>query len=209
MGSTRLPGKVLMPIAGRPLLGHILDRLSGLRHEAGVVVATSDRPADDAVARYCASRGALCFRGSELDVLDRYYRCAEKHGFRHVVRLTADNPFVDVEELDNLLDLHLRTGSDFTHSLTSLPIGVGAEVFTFEALKESWELGRAPHHREHVDEYLLETRKPAVLTTDEPKRRPDVRLTVDTDEDYRRACSIAERSSTPDVTTVEAIALSA
>src|SRR3954468_5722928 len=109
MGSSRLPGKVLRPINGTPLLGRILDRLNHLRHSATVVVATTVEARDDAIVRYCEQREAKVFRGSESNVLDRYHQCAVVYGFEQVIRLTADNPFVDVEELDRLIDLHLST----------------------------------------------------------------------------------------------------
>lgn len=190
MGSTRLPGKVLRPIGHLPLLGHVLGRLAVSRHEIKVVVATSALPQDDAIADYCDGTGVRCFRGSEQDVLDRYYQCARQYGFDHIVRLTADNPFTDIEELDRLIDLHLQQGNAFTHSFPQLPIGVGAEIFSFSALEQSWREGHAPHHREHVDEYLLEN--PQTFPTQQlqvpvAKRSPQLRLTVDTEEDWRRA----------------------
>ena len=104
MGSTRLPGKVLKPIAGKVLLDHVLGRLSLLAYPVKVVVATSDLPQDDAIVRHCQSRSVAVYRGSETDVLDRYYQCACENGFAHVVRLTADNPFTDVEELQRLIE---------------------------------------------------------------------------------------------------------
>ncbi len=210
MGSSRLPGKVLMPIGDMPLLAHVVRRLSGLRHAATVVVATTTEAGDEAIVRWCEREGVPCFRGSESDVLERYFRCAKQYDLDPIVRLTADNPFTDVAELDRLIDQHVAEGNDFTHSFASLPIGVGAEVFGFAALARSAREGRAPHHREHVDEYLLEN--PALFRTgalDAPaaKRRPNVRLTVDTPEDYRRACFIAEHARGRWVGTEEAIEL--
>jgi spore coat polysaccharide biosynthesis protein SpsF len=209
MGSTRLPGKILQTIAGRPLLEHILSRLSRLRHPAQVVVATASSPRDDVVAQFCSARSVDCFRGSEDDVLARYYECARERRFDHVVRLTADNPFTDIEEIDRLIDFHLAGGYDFSYSFEQLPVGVGAEIFTFVALERSFAEGHAPHHREHVDEYILENRsafRTASMTVPEAKRRPDLRLTVDTEEDLRKAHFIAENSS-GEPTTEEAIEL--
>jgi spore coat polysaccharide biosynthesis protein SpsF len=210
MGSARLPGKVLMPIGRAPLLGHVVGRLAGLRNSASIVVATSTESADDAIASWCALEGVRCFRGSELDVLARYYECANALGLDPIVRLTADNPFTDVEELDNLIDLHRAQGNDLTHSFRSLPVGVGAEILSFAALERSHREGHAAHHREHVDEYILENPRwfrSGMLETPQAKRRPDVRLTVDTDEDLRRARYVAERAPGPWCTTQEAIAL--
>ena len=96
-GSTRLPGKILKVIHDRTLLDHIIDRLKALQEEAVIVIATSTLPGDDRVEQFCREKGVLCFRGSESNVLSRYYECAREQGFDHIVRLTADNPFVDVE----------------------------------------------------------------------------------------------------------------
>ena len=210
MGSTRLPGKILQPIAGRPLLGYILGRLAALRHPARIVVATGDAPRDDVVAAFCSEHGVDCFRGSEQDVLARYYECARQERFDHIARLTGDNPFTDVDELDRLIEFHLVDGYDYSCSFKELPVGVGAEIFTFNALERSFLEGHAPHHREHVDEYILENRdlfRTGSLAIPEYKRHPEVRLTVDTAEVLRRAQFIAAHAAGPWPTTEEAIEL--
>lgn len=210
MGSTRLPGKVLRPIGKLPLLGHVVGRLSVLKKQARIVVATTTASADDVIEKWCKGESIACWRGSEADVLARYYECAKALGLDPIVRLTADNPFTDIVELDRLIDEHNAQGNDFTHSFDSLPLGAGAEIFGFAALERSHREGRAPHHREHVDEYLIEN--PALfrtgkLTVPAQKRRPDIRLTVDTEEDYRRACFIVMHGKGAWVETEEAIAL--
>lgn len=210
MGSTRLPGKVLKPVAGKALLDHVLGRLSLLAYPVKAVVATSDLPQDDAIAQHCLSRGVAVFRGSEPDVLDRYYQCAKEHCFEQVVRLTADNPFTDMEELQRLIEQHLTQHNDYTHSFGSMPLGVGAEIFTFAALERSACEGRAPNHREHVNEYIQEhpdVFKIGVLETPATKSCPDLRLTVDSEDDYRRACAIAGHAPDRWVGTEEAIRL--
>jgi spore coat polysaccharide biosynthesis protein SpsF len=210
MGSTRLPGKVLLPIGTRPLLGHVIGRLNMLKHPHTAVVATSILPADDAIAAWCEKEGVACFRGSEQDVLTRYASAARQFDLDPVIRLTADNPFTDMEELDRLIDLHLAQGNDFSQSFAALPIGVGAEIFSAAALSQSAREGHAPHHREHVDEYMIENPqlfRSGALAVEGAKNRPDIRLTVDTEEDYRRACFIAEHAKGIWATTEEAIAL--
>ncbi|MEW6165108.1 MAG: glycosyltransferase family protein [Pseudomonadota bacterium] len=210
MGSTRLPGKVLKPIAGRPLLDHVLGRLAMMTSPVVVVVATTDLPQDDTIVRHCLARGVPVFRGSETDVLDRYYRCSRENGFEHVVRLTADNPFTDIDELRRLIEQHLDSGNDYTHSFGSLPLGVGAEIFTFAALEISAQEGHAPNHREHVNEYIQEhpeTFRIGVLEVGAAKQRPDLRLTVDTEADYLRACTIAGAATERWIGTEEAIRL--
>ncbi len=208
MGSTRLPGKVLKNIGNRLLLGHVLYRLGYLCHQATVVVATSVLDQDDVIGQFCSDHDVPCFRGSENNVLERYYQCALQYGFEHIVRLTADNPFTDIKELDGLIQMHLDAGADFSHSFASLPVGVGAEVFTFQALKQSYEQGPEAHHIEHVDEYMLE--HPELFDTHiyqapAPKRYPETRLTVDTMEDYKRICAIVESSQSDLISTEEAI----
>lgn len=210
MGSTRLPGKVLKPIAGKVLLDHVLGRLSQLEHPVKIVVATSDLPQDDAIAKHCLVRGVAVFRGSETDVLDRYYQCGDENHFEHVVRLTADNPFTDMEELQRLIELHLSQGNDYTHSFDKMPLGVGAEIFTFAALERSAREGHAPNHREHVNEYIQENPdsfKIGALDVAAKKIHPDLRLTVDTEEDYLRACNIAAHDPGRWIGTEEAIEL--
>jgi spore coat polysaccharide biosynthesis protein SpsF len=210
MGSTRLPGKVLRQIGHLPLLGHVLGRLALLRHEVKAVVATSTLSQDDVIAHHCDAVSAACFRGSEQDVLDRYFQCARQHGFKHIVRLTADNPFSDMEELDRLIELHLCDGNAFTHSFGQLPIGVGAEIFSFAALECSHRKGHAPHHREHVDEYLLENPalfKTGILNVPTSKSKPDLRLTVDTEDDWYKADHFVRLAGTEWLTTERLIAL--
>jgi spore coat polysaccharide biosynthesis protein SpsF len=211
MGSARLPGKVLRKLNGLPILGHIFGRLCLLQHEASVVVASSVNPADDAIAAYCTEHSILCFRGSQEDVLARYVACAEELSFAHIARLTGDNPFIDIDELDRLIALHLLEGNDYSHSIGELPIGVGAELFTLSALQRCAREGEQPHHREHVNEYILEN--PALFKVGRlrgiaPRKvRPQLRLTVDTEDDFRRACFVAEHAQGRWASTEEAIAL--
>jgi len=208
MGSTRLPGKVLLPIAGRPLLDHVVGRLSQLRNKVLIVVATTIASKDDVISERCYGLGVECFRGSELDVLGRYVACARAHGFDHVVRLTADNPFTDIDELDRLIDQHLTESNDYTHSFGVMPLGVGAEIFTRAALERSGRDGRESNHREHVNEYVQEN--PHIfrigrLDVPAAKRHPEISLTVDTVEDYDRACRIADRAPDRWISTLEAL----
>lgn len=187
MGSTRLPGKVLMPLGGTTLLGWIVQRLRDLPWP--LVIATSDQVQDDAIARQCEKMNAQYFRGSEQDVLDRYYQCAVAYGFSHVIRLTGDNPCTDTEALQQLVAFHLASAADYTHSFGELPVGVGAEIFKFEALQDSWREGRAAHHREHVNEFIIEHPsrfRTMKLEVAPAKHAPDLRFTIDTQEDYQR-----------------------
>ena len=210
MGSTRLPKKVLKKIGDKNLLEHILFRLSKLKREVKVIIATSDLSKDDELEEFCDDTNTICFRGSEQNVLERYYLCAKEHNFSHVVRLTGDNPFVDIEELDNLIDLHINLHSDYSRSFSVLPKGVGSEIFTFDALELSYINGKKENHLEHVNEYIEENEDKftiSELKVTKEKRKPDMSLTVDTLDDYKKACYIVEESKAEYIKTQEAIKL--
>ena len=210
MGSSRLPEKVLKKLGSKNLLEHIIFRCAMLKHDAEIVIATSELQRDDSIENFCKGNDIKCFRGSEENVLERFYRCAKENSYDHVVRLTGDNPFVDTKEIDRLIELHLDTKADYSRSFLSLPKGVGAEIFTFTALEKSYENGVKANHREHVNEYIEENEdmfKISELQVDAQKNRPDISLTVDTAEDYKKASFIVESSKCEYVTTLEAIEL--
>jgi spore coat polysaccharide biosynthesis protein SpsF len=210
MGSTRLPGKILKNIGTKNLLVHILFRLSKLKHQVKIIIATSDTEKDNLVKEFCIKNNITCFRGSEHNVLERYYVCAKQNSFDHIVRLTGDNPFIDIEELDNLISLHLDSKADYSRSFAVLPKGVGAEIFTFDALEKSYQRGTKKNHKEHVNEYIEENEtlfKISELHVIQDKMRPEISLTVDTQDDYQKACFIVNKSTSDYITTQEAIAL--
>jgi len=210
MGSTRLPGKVLKKIGDKNILEHILFRLKRLEHDVKVVIATSNLEKDDELEFFCKQNDINCFRGSEQDVLSRYYLCAKEYKFDHIVRLTGDNPFVDIEELDNLIDLHISSKADYSRSFVVLPKGVGSEIFSFEALEKSFLNGKEENHLEHVNEYIEENEdkfKISELSVRDNKNIPEISLTVDTKEDYEKACFIVKNSKDKYITTQEAIKL--
>ena len=209
-GSCRLPAKVLKQIGTKNLLEHIFFRLQFLNHKAQIVLATTISKQDDILEDFCKSQNITCFRGSEDNVLERYYLCAKQNRFENIVRLTGDNPFVDIQELDNLIDAHLIQKADYTHSFGSLPIGVGAEIFTFNSLEKSYLNGKRKNHLEHVNEYIQENPnsfKIYQLKVPTDKNRPEIRLTVDTQDDYKKACFIVRKSKAEYITTQEAIEL--
>jgi spore coat polysaccharide biosynthesis protein SpsF len=197
MGSTRLPGKVLRDLEGAPLLKRVVRRAEAIEGVDAVVVATSVAPADDAIEALCAEMAWSCFRGDEQDVLQRYRDAAVRAEADHVVRVTADCPYLCSREAARLVAHHLATEADYSHNLTvwgsGMPLGTGTEVFTFGALDRTCRDGRAPQHREHVDEYVAE--HPEIFhieRLDAPAalRHPEFRLTIDTAEDLELARTI-------------------
>lgn len=190
-GSTRLPGKVLRVMAGRTMLGHHLVRLRQAKKADKLIVAIPDGEDNDYLARHCRIEGVDCFRGSEDDVLARYFACAQHFHLDHIVRATADCPLVDPDELDALIVFHLREGADYSSSKNevgcTLPNGTGGEIFSFDALARAHREGHEAHHREHINEYVLEHPelfKIAAYREPAAKTAPQIELTVDTQEDF-------------------------
>lgn len=155
MSSTRLPGKVLLPLAGREVLAHVLDRLDFCKTLDEVVVATSTDPSDDVLAQWCGSRGVPVFRGSLQDVLDRYYQCAKDNRATAVVRITADCPALDPTLVDEVVRGFHADGYDLFYLGGEFPDGLDCEVFAFAALERAWREAVLPSEREHVGPYIM------------------------------------------------------
>ncbi len=160
MSSSRLPGKVLLDIAGQPMLVHVVERAWRSRRVEQVVVATTTDPSDDAIQELCIERGYGCYRGSLPDVLDRYTQAARAYDAKTIVRLTADCPLLDPAVLE--LTLEALADCDFAANrlpppwTRSLPIGLDVEVVTRAALERAWHEAQERHQREHVLPYIYE-----------------------------------------------------
>ncbi len=190
LGSTRLPGKVLREVHGRPLLDWMLERLALARSLDGVVLLTSGSPKDDPLAEWARARGVALFRGSEVDVLDRYHRAAQEHGAGTVVRLTADCPLIDPAVIDRVVGaMHASPGAlDYVANTcpppATFPDGMDVEVFSAAALERAWREARDPLHREHVTfEFWRGPGDYRILRVDHPEDLSDVRVTVDHADD--------------------------
>lgn len=213
MASSRCPGKALAPLAGRPLLEVLLDRMAGVRGVDGVVLATSVKVENDPLVEVARRAGFEIFRGDEDDVLRRHVDCARTLGADHVVRVTGDNPLTDVETIEALVARHRREGADYTYVPgDALLMGILSEVISRSALERSWERGQARHRSELMTLYIKEHAAEFVIVTVELPPglyRPEYRLTVDEPEDVRLMQEIFSRLAGPGrrVTTREAIAL--
>jgi spore coat polysaccharide biosynthesis protein SpsF len=213
MASSRRPGKALADLAGRPLLAVLIERMAAVRGVAGVALATSERPENDALAAVAEALGVTAFRGDEDDVLRRHVEGARARGADHVVRVTGDNPLTDVETIELLVARHLREGADYTYVPgDALLMGILSEVISRDALERSWERGDTRHRSELMTLYIKEHPEEfKVVTAELPPGlyRPEYRLTVDEPEDVRLMQEIFGRLALPGrrVTTREAIAL--
>jgi len=195
MSSSRLPGKVLAPILGRPMLARQIDRVRRSRSIDRLVVATSDRADDAPIAALCEREGVECFRGSLDDVLDRFYRCALHHRATHVVRLTGDCPLADPDLIDALVDMYLGANVDYASNCRppTLPDGLDAEVFGMQALEQAWREASDPFEREHVVPFII--RRPERFRVANWTWTEDLsamRWTVDRSEDLEFARRIFE-----------------
>ena len=154
MSSTRLPGKVLMELAGKPVLEHVVSRIKSCKTIQKVVVATSTDESDDAIERWCESLGVACYRGSLNDVLDRYYQAAIQSNADAIVRITADCPAIDPTIVDEVVSAYLAGGYEFFGLSGEFPDGLDCTVFAFSAIERAWKEAQLPSEREHVGPYI-------------------------------------------------------
>lgn len=190
MGSTRLPGKVLMPLGDSCILNYVVQRCKKIKLLDNLIVATSNLKQDDLLAEWCKSTGVTCYRGSESDVLARYYECANQYHPDYVMRVTSDCPFVDFDLANETIDLMLQQPTDIiiNNQQDKLTRGLTTELFSFASLKWMYENTTAKRHREHVTYYAYEHSEHFKYNTLDlsPKLlHPEFRLTVDTPEDYK------------------------
>lgn len=197
MGSTRLPGKVLKSVCGKPLLYYSIARSSLSKYADIVIVATTNSEEDDQIVDWCKKNGIAFFRGSEEDVLDRYYQAAKKFNLNTVIRITSDCPFVDPRIIDMLILILQNQGLDYVSNRINKrtwPHGLDAEAMTFEALEKVWRHATSQDEREHVTPYIM--RHPELFKTLEvPYIKEDlshIRLTVDYAEDLEFSTILME-----------------
>lgn len=197
LDSNRLPGKVLKPIGGRPMLGHVIDRMRRVASAGDVVVATSDRDIDDPVARFAMDEGVAIFRGACDDVAARALKCAEANDFDRFVRISGDSPFVDPELVDQVSAAQAERGADLATNIQvrTYPPGMSVEVIRTAAMARLIAETENADDREHVTRYFY--RRPEgfrIVNCRAPDSRYEgLRLVVDTPADFARASWIAER----------------
>jgi spore coat polysaccharide biosynthesis protein SpsF len=200
MGSERLPGKTLAPIAGRSILARVVERLSH-QAELPLVVATTTLLEDDLLCEEADRLGVAVVRGSSDDVLGRYAFAASLLGVPAIIRATADNPLVDLDAPLRTLEILERSGADYVVDY-GLPLGGTVEAMTMAALVRAAALATEPHDREHVTPFIRRDARSRAIDALAPSalRRPELRFTVDTIEDLdyvRRVYHEAGPAETP------------
>jgi spore coat polysaccharide biosynthesis protein SpsF len=185
-GSTRLPGKVMLNIRGKPVLWHVVNRVSKTESIDGLVVATTTDLEDDIIAEFCKKNDILVFRGSENDVLDRYYQCAKEYDIKDIVRITSDCPLHDPDVIDRVIKEYLIGDYDYVSNTIeyTFPDGLDVEVFSFDALEKAWNNAKLSSEREHVTPYMRKNEEFMKENVSSSKKYPLYRLTLDYLEDY-------------------------
>lgn len=196
MTSSRLPGKVMKPILGEPMMGRQIERLGRSALLGQLVVATSTDPTDDTIVDYCHQLSCPVHRGPLADVLERYAGALNAFGpAEHVVRLTADCPLADWNVIDACIDMHLERGADYTSNTVDRTYekGLDVEVFRAEHLPRIALAAVDPYDREHVTPFFY--RNPDRFHIEQlvqHEARPEVRWTVDTPEDFAFTTAVYE-----------------
>ncbi|MBA4375088.1 MAG: acylneuraminate cytidylyltransferase [Anaerolinea sp.] len=200
MSSTRLPGKVLLDLGGRPVLCRMIERVKMAKRVDQVIVATTIEPSDDPIVALCKNECIPVFRGSLPDVLDRYYQAALLYNADIIVRLTGDCPLIDPELIDQTVDALFSAKADFTCNRLpppfkrTYPIGVDVEVCTLDALKRAWQEAVEKHDREHVLPFLYEVEgRFKVIQLNHTEDLGSLRWTLDTPDDLTLLREVIKR----------------
>jgi spore coat polysaccharide biosynthesis protein SpsF (cytidylyltransferase family) len=202
MGSTRLPGKSLMEIAGLPVITYVIERVKLAKTITEVWLATTTNGEDDALARWAKEHLVPFYRGSPSDVLDRYYQTAHLAAADVVVRITGDCPLIDPQIVDKVVNEFLESSCDYGSNAhpPTFPDGLDTEVFTALALQRAWQSAKLPSEREHVTPYIWKHQdlfKTMNVTNDVDLSA--MRWTLDTPEDFTfikrviNACNTAKK----------------
>ena len=187
MGSSRLPGKVLMKSDnGTPLLYHVINQLRHCSKVKNLVIATTTNQEDDEIEKFADNNSVNVFRGSEKDVLDRYFQCAKKYSFSTIVRITSDCPLIDPQIVDKVIERFFSGNYDYATNtlIRTFPIGTDAEVFSFSALETAWKNAQLPSEREHVTPHLRNKGNFKTINVENDTNISNLRLTVDRIEDF-------------------------
>jgi len=216
MGSTRLPGKVMRKIGNKPMLYYMINQVKASKKANDIVIATTTLKEDDEIVSYAESLGVKVYRGSELDVLDRFYNCMKEQKSKTIIRLCADSPFIDFNIIDDCISKFEKSDVDYLSNTikkidgkwiegkNGFPVGLAVEVFTFDSLVKAWQKGKKPSDREHVTEYIFHNpndfRLKGITNYEE---LGDMRLIVDYLEDFELAEKIIENFNEKELFTME------
>ena len=189
MTSKRLPGKVMRLVDGRPLMGYLIERLSRVELADDIVIATTTNAEDDPIVEFCEEKGVRYYRGSEHDVLARYYEAAQICHADVIVRVTSDCPLIDPAVIDQALSKYIHHYPRFEFLSNTIqrtyPRGMDVEIFSWESLEQAYHKATEEEEREHVTLYIYQNLKEEKIgMLQYPKNESSYRWTVDTQEDF-------------------------
>lgn len=189
MGSTRLPGKILKTVNGKTLLEYQIERVRRAKLIDEIIIATTTKDSDDPIVQLCQQLSIPYYRGSEDDVLSRYYEAAIKNNVQVIVRLTSDCPIIDPEIIDETIRVYIDNKNKVDYVSNTLertfPRGLDTEVFTFDVLKQAHETSKEKIYREHVTSFIYGNPDTFTLkNVSSPNDYSEHRWTVDTEEDF-------------------------
>lgn len=212
MGATRLPNKMMLWLHGYPVIEWVLRRVNQTKLAKQVIFALPENAADDILAEYLIRQGARIYRGSETDVVARYWGAAQSCDAEQIVRVCADNPFVSGSEIDRLIEFYSSGSYDYAYNHipkgNSYPDGLGAEIVSKETLARINREARNPEYREHVFNYIWANMNAFNIGTCEPfdvsLAHPELQLDLDTQEDYQK---LLQWPVCPDMSAAEIVAI--
>lgn len=196
LGSTRFPQKVFADLSGKPMIWHVINRLKYSTKINHIVLATTDTHLDDELAKWAINENISLFRGSENNVLERFYFAAKKYEADIIVRITADDPFKDPEIIDRVIEKLILEKLDFAYNNNppTFPEGLDTEVFTFDALEKAYLKSVDDYEKEHVTQYFyrnIDMFKQSNLMNTE--NLSHLRWTIDTKPDYEMAIQVYDK----------------
>jgi spore coat polysaccharide biosynthesis protein SpsF len=185
-GSTRLPNKILMKINGITVIESLLNQLSNSKLLTDKIIATTKEKDDDQIIVIAKALGVNHFRGSQFDVLDRYYECAKQFSINQIVRISGDAPLIDPQIVDKTIQLYQKSNFDYVNNFNRFrfPIGTEVEVFSFSILEKAWQNATKSSEREHVTPYIYNNPdKFSIGHLENTSDLSDLHWTVDRKED--------------------------
>jgi spore coat polysaccharide biosynthesis protein SpsF len=210
LGSTRLPKKVLLNIDEKnSTLSYVINQLKNCRKIDKIIVATTNLKEDDDIEKAVKKLDIECFRGSEKDVLDRYYNCAKQFRFDIVVRITSDCPLIDPEIVDQVIENFDPRIEDYISNTleNSFPKGLDVEVFTFLALERAWRESKLPSEREHVTQFIRNNNDFRIKNFKNKENISNLRWTLDRKEDLEFIRQIIKRIKKRPITMKDVISI--
>ena len=192
LGSTRLPYKMMLSLHGKPIIEWVITRVKKSKLLDEIIVAIPESEDNEILAKYISDLNIKVFRGSESNVLNRFYAAIKSENCTNIIRICADNPLIDADEIDNLIEFYNKNNCDYAYNHIPLnnkyPDGLGAEIISYELLTHLHDIVVTQHHKEHCLSYIHDNKDKFVIKTFNPLNqklhKPNLKFDVDTFDDY-------------------------